>query len=151
MEAPEPTTVWMVTLARGEVDKDVKGTLETVDDALVFTATKERTQSVFPFGAIRRAKRLRGSPVLMIEWSRDAEDLRRTAFYFTQPPPLYPAAGSSEAAQRTERVSAFPIRRSGKRRAQRVNTRYLQTVGINRKEQIQGWADAVNARRAPKG
>ena len=43
-------------------------------------------------------------------------------------------------------VTAF--RRSGKRRAQRGNTRYLQTKGLGLKDLIQMWVDALDERVA---
>lgn len=149
MEAPEPITVWMVHLAKGEVDKDVKGTIELGEDGLVFAGTRQLNESTFLYPNIRRVRRLRGSPVLLVEWERDG-DRRRTAFYFTEPPPLHPAAGDSSLkgapAQRVSAVTAF--RRSGKRRAQRGNARYLQTMGIGLKDLIQQWVDAVDERIA---
>jgi hypothetical protein len=149
MDDLNPVTVWMVHLAKGEVDQDVKGTIELGEDALVFTATRAETEMRFMFRAIQRARRLRGSPVLLVEWDREGEP-RRTAMYFTQPPPLFPAAGDSSMAgappQRLTAVTAF--RRSGKRRAQRGNARYLQTMGMSLRDLIQVWADAVNERAA---
>jgi hypothetical protein len=149
MEAPEPITVWMVHLAKGEVDKDVKGKIELGEDGLVFAGTRQLNESRFPYPTIRRVRRLRGSPILLVEWDRDG-DRRRTAFYFTEPPPLYPAAGESSLkgapAQRVSAVTAF--KRSSKRRAQRGNARYLQTMGIGLKDLIQQWVDAVDERVA---
>jgi hypothetical protein len=145
MNEPEPVTVWMVHLAKGEVDQDVKGTIELAEDGLVFASTRPSGEIRFPYPGIRRVRRLRGSPVLLVEWDREG-DRRRTAFYFTQPPPLFPAGGDSSMrgapAQRLTAVTAF--KRSGKRRAQRGNARYLQTMGMGLKDLIQLWADAVD-------
>ena len=149
MNEPEPVTVWMVHLAKGEADNDVKGTIALEADGLVFAGARPPMEIRLPYGAIRRTKRLRGSPILLVEWDRSGE-ARRTAFYFTQPPPLFPAAGDSSIrgapAERVSAVTAF--KRSGKRRAQRGNARYLQTMGIGLKELVQLWADALKERVA---
>ncbi len=149
MDEPVSVTVWMVHLEKGSVDKDVKGKIELAEGALVFAGARPPTEIAFPYAAIRRVRRLRGSPVLLVEWGREG-DLRKTAFYFTEPPPLYPAAGDSSLhgapVQRVSAMNAF--RRSGKRRAQRGNARYLQTMGMGLKDLIQLWADAVDERVA---
>ena len=149
MDTLPPVTVWMVRLARGEADRDVRGTLSIEEDALLFTTQDQTATARLTFAEIHRAKRLRGSPVLMIE-SGSAEDRQRTAFFFSQPPPLHPASG------RTPLDGGVPptstpfglIRRSGKRRAQRTNAQYLQTSGIGKKDLIQEWASQVSSRIA---
>ncbi len=147
MSTPEPVTVWMVHLEQGAVDKDYKGSIALGEDALVFSAAHQGGELPFTYAQVRRAKRLRTSPVLVLDWL-DGKERRRTAFYFTEPPPLYPAA----RAPRPDRVDPVPstpfgaFKRTGKHKAQRTNARYLQTYGIERKDEIQGWADAVNAR-----
>jgi hypothetical protein len=147
MAAPEPVTVWMVQLVRGEVDKDVKGTLDMDDEALLFTDHRDDSMEArLSFMAIRRVKRVRGSPILLVEWELDGAR-NRTAFYFTQPPPLHTAAGRSTADEAIPRTpSPIPFRRSGKRKAQRTNAQYLQTHGISKKSLINGWADELTAR-----
>jgi hypothetical protein len=147
MTAQEPITVWMVQLVRGEADKDVRGTLDLDDEALLFTDPRgEGTEFRLSFTSIRQAKRVRGSPVLLIEWEADGTR-RRTAFYYTQPPPLHTAAGRSTMDEPLPRTpSVVPFRRSGKRKAQRTNARYLQTHGISKKGLINSWAEEVTAR-----
>ena len=149
MNEPEPVTVWMVHLAKGEVDRDVKGTIELAEDGLVFAVARPPTEVRFPYPGIQRVRRLRGSPVLLVDWDREG-DRRRTAFYFTQPPPLFPAGGDStmRGAPAEPLTSVTAFRRSGKRRAQRGNTRYLQTKGLGLKDLIQMWVDAVDERVA---
>jgi len=144
----------MVHLERSLVHADVKGTLVLKEDALAFTASSAGELTGIPFASITAVKRLRGSPVLMIEWlHRDAR--RRTAFYFTQPPPLPPRAGRGEPAvmsEMPERPNPFSgFRRNGRRRSMRVNTRYLQQVGINKKDVIKRWEQEVAARMGAKG
>ncbi len=137
---PASTTVWMVHLGSGD-PRDVKGSLSIAEDAVAFE-TEETTVSI-PWTVIRRAKRLRGSPVLMVEWSEDGQ-ARRTAFYFTKPPPLEPDDPLEDPM--ATRGAFAAMRRPSKRRHQRQNIRYLQTVGIDRKSQIQGWADEITRR-----
>ena len=154
MAEPKPVTVWMVHLERSRVHNDIKGTLEVQEDILVFTTSDTQQPVGFPFTSITAVKRLRGSPVLLIEW-RHEDSRRRTAFYFTQPPPLPPRVGRPEPAawnempERPNPLSA--LRRNGKRRNMRVNTRYLQEVAIGKKEVIKKWADEVAARIGPTG
>jgi hypothetical protein len=155
MAEPKPVTVWMVHLERARVHDDIKGTLEVREDLLTFTTSETQEPVGFPFASITAVKRLRGSPVLLIEWLHDDSRRRRTAFYFTQPPPLPPRVGRPEPAtwndmpERPNPLSAF--RRNGKRRNMRVNTRYLQEVAIGKKELIKRWADEVAARIGPTG
>jgi hypothetical protein len=147
MTVQEPITVWMVQLVRGEADKDVKGTLDIDDEALLFTdARGDGSEFRLSFTSIRQAKRVRSSPVLLIEWETEGVR-RRTAFYFTQPPPLHTAAGRSTMDEPLPRgPSVVPFRRSGKRKAQRTNVRYLQAHGISKKGLINSWAEEVSAR-----
>ena len=75
---PEPTTVWMVHLRRGQDVSEVEGGIELESEALVFTGKKDGAPISFPFANVRHAKRLRGSPVLLLEWEWDG-DHRKTA------------------------------------------------------------------------
>jgi hypothetical protein len=148
---PEPTTVWMVHLRRGEAAVDVKGEIDLTDEALVFTGGGDAASVSFPFAGVRRAKRLRGSPVLLLEW-QSGDEPRRTAFYFSQPPPLTPPEPGQTTLPgdpfTTRPTGAFgAIRRSSKRRHQKTNIQYLQTVGIKQKDEIAAWVDAIMERR----
>jgi hypothetical protein len=156
MTTPEPITVWMVHLEKGQADKDVKGTLDLDDQGLLFSEHKtEGPPARLTFDSIRRARRIRGSPVMVIDWTLDGI-VHRTAFYFTQPPPLVPSGrggsfGSALSDDPVPRTTApfSMLRRSGKRKAQRTNAQYLQTSGISKKELISGWAKAVTERIDP--
>jgi hypothetical protein len=148
MSVPDPVTVWMVHLDRTVVNDDVKGTLEVEEDVLAFTASHGRQPTGFPFDAIVMAKRLRGSPVLMIEW-RHAGEIRRTAFYFTEPPPMPSKTGRPSQDSWDDvpdRPNPFKAFRNSKRRNMRVNGRYLSQASVGHKELIQSWADEVSAR-----
>jgi hypothetical protein len=149
---PEPTTVWMVHLRRGEAASEVKGELEVSGDAVVFTGTKDGVAVSFPFADVVRAKRLRGSPVLLLEWQAD-DAARKTAFYFSQPPPLAPPEPGTTTLPgdpfTSRPMGAFgAIRRTSKRRHQKTNIQYLQTVGIKQKDLIKAWADEIMERRS---
>ena len=151
MTTPEPITVWMVHLEKGQVDKDVKGTLGLDDQGLLFTGDRgDAPPARLAFDSIRKARRVRGSPVLVVDWMLDG-DVHRTAFYFSEPPPLVPARGgfgstlSEDPVPRTTAPFGM-LRRSGKRRAQRTNAQYLQTSGISKKDLISDWAKAVSER-----
>ena len=145
----DPTTVWMVHLRKADAEMETKGTLAIEGELLVFSDARDHQPITFPFTAIRKVKRLRASPVLMVDWEWDGSR-RRTAFYFAQPPPLRPPdpglPGGRDDPFGKPRIGFGGLRHSGKRRHQRESLRYLQTVGIGKKEEIQAWADEVNAR-----
>jgi hypothetical protein len=148
---PEPTTVWMVHLRRGEAVVEVEGEIDLTGDAMVFTGKEDGEPVSFAFTSVRRAKRLRGSPVMLLEWQIDDEP-RKTAFYFSQPPPLAPPEPGQTTLPgdpfTTRPTGAFgAIRRSSKRRHQKTNIQYLQTVGIRQKDEIKAWVDAIMERR----
>jgi hypothetical protein len=141
---PEPTAVWMVHLARGESPSGVRGTLTIEDGFLVFTDRDLRPVR-FHRSGIRRAKRVRGSPVLQLEWI-EGGTVRRTAFYFVEPPPLITDRGAAPPplSPGSGAIGGLgAIRRSSKRRQMRTNAGYLQTSGIDKRRQIQDWADEI--------
>ena len=105
---PEPTTVWMVHLRRGEAVVEVEGEIDLTGDAMVFTGKEDGEPVSFAFTSVRRAKRLRGSPVMLLEWQIDDEP-RKTAFYFSEPPPLAPP----EPGQTTLPGDPFTTRPTG--------------------------------------
>jgi hypothetical protein len=134
---PEPVTVWAVDLLR-EPKKDREGRLSLEAEHLVFEPRTGGTALRIPVGSIRRARRLRGSPVLLVAHDRDGHRLE-TAFYFVQPPPLDPVIGRSN-----ERPTPFSFGRSSKRRARRENVGYLGLSNRGNRERIDRWARAVN-------
>jgi hypothetical protein len=149
-----PVTVWLVHLGRGEVDNDVKGSIEIEGDRLIFTPADGSGTQTFAFSEMRRAKRLRASPVMTVEYLREGSR-REAAFYFSQPPPLKPADPNAPPLPGeplpAPRGAFDAFRRSSKRRHMRNNIRYLQTSGINKKELIQAWADEVASRIGAPG
>ena len=142
----EPTTVWMVHLARDAPTDGVKGTLSMDESAVVFASAVNEIR--FELASVRKAKRRKGSPVLQLEWLHQ-DSLRSTAFFFVQPPPLHPLdPGSREALVDPVARPAGLLggARMTKSRHRKTNIRYLQTRGINTKERIQEWADEIGRR-----
>jgi hypothetical protein len=147
---PEPITVWMVHLSSGASLDGVEGLLSLHNDAVVFTESSAARVERFPLESVRKAKRLRGSPVLRLDWLRE-DGPRRTAFFFVQPPPLEPPEFGVRRSRSdpfsTEPASGLAaMRRPSKRRQMRANSSYLQTSGIRRSEVIKAWADAITDR-----
>lgn len=147
---PEVSTVWMVRLDRGSVAEDVRGTLELEDDAVVFTEAASGERTRFPFEELHKPSRVRGSPILLLA-ERFAGGLRRTAFYFSEPPPLRPPEPGSTslpgAGLEPRPMGAFgAFRRSSKRRHMRSNLGYLTKANADHKAAIQAWVVEIGAR-----
>jgi hypothetical protein len=147
---PEATTVWMVRLDRGQVEDDVRGTLELEPDAVVFTEAHTGFQHRIPITEMQRPKRVKGSPILMVSHATSG-DVRRVAFYFSQPPPLRPPEPGSmslpESGLAGRPAGPFAaFRRSSKRRHMRTNLGYLTTANAGHKAVIQAWVDEIGAR-----
>ena len=142
---PGPATVWMVHLGRGESPDGIRGTLALERESVVFTDQDLHVHR-FHRSGIRRARRLRGSPILQLDWI-EAGVLRRTAFYFVQPPPLItdPNAMSLPASSQSARpLGGFgAARRTSKRRQMRTNAGYLQMFGLNERARIRAWAEEI--------
>jgi hypothetical protein len=134
---PEPTTVWAVDLIR-EPKNDREGILSLQPEHLVFEPRAEGSSPLrIPLSSIKRARRLRGSPVLLVIHDRNGFTAE-TAFYFVQPPPLEPVVS------RGERLTPLSFARSSKRRARRQNVGYLGMSNRDRREQVAEWARAVS-------
>ncbi|MGZ5213039.1 MAG: hypothetical protein ACXWEG_01580 [Actinomycetota bacterium] len=149
----EATTVWMVRLDRGQVQDDVRGTLVLDPEAVVFTEARSGIEHRIPIRAMRQPKRVKGSPILMIAHTADGE-LRRVAFYFSQPPPLQPPEPGSttlpEGDLGVRPMGAFgAFRRTSKRRHMRTNLGYLTTANAGYKQVIQEWVVQIGTRMRP--
>ena len=134
---PEATTVWMVRLDRGQVEDDVRGTLELEPDAVVFTEAHTGFEHRIPITEMQRPKRVKGSPILMVSHAASG-DVRRVAFYFSQPPPLRPPEPGSmslpESGLGGRPAGPFgAFRRTSKRRHMRTNLGYLTTANAGHK------------------
>lgn len=142
---PEAVTVWMVPLTRGAV-VERKGVLSLDDSAVVFVESKAGAEHRFRAGSLSGAKRVRGSPVLILV-HRDGADARQTAFYFAQPPPLTapdPATGSLPSSGLGRPMGPFgAARRTSKRRHMRSNLTYLTMASPTSKREIQAWVDEI--------
>ena len=149
---PEPTTVWMVRLDRGSVD-DVRGELNLEEDAVVFVEAKTGGEHRFPFAEVGKARRVRGSPILMLTQRREGKP-QRIAFYFSQPPPLRPPEPGSLPAGGLDRRplgGLGGLRRTSKRRHMKTNIGYLTTASTGKREEIQEWAEEIGRRLASAG
>jgi hypothetical protein len=147
---PEQTTVWMVHLDRERVEDDVRGTLSLEADAVVFTEAISTIEHRFPLMHMQRPKRVRGSPILVVLHRADGE-IRRTAFYFSQPPPLHPPEPGTTSLPDSglggRPAGAFgAFRRSSKRRHMRTNLGYLTTANSSYKNVIKRWVEEIGAR-----
>jgi hypothetical protein len=152
---PRLTKVWMVPLGRGSVD-DIAGDLELAPDAIIFTPKHGDPPVHIPLGTVVKVKRLKGSPVLMVLHGEGAVRAE-TAFYFVQPPPLShivkskqppPPSRPDPASLEPPRLRPFGMggRKPSKRKSVRSNATYLTTEGTSRKEELQGWVDAIRER-----
>lgn len=138
--------MWRVELRRGDI-ADREGTLSLEDDALIFEDRSTGERRGLPFRAIRSARRVRASPILLVVHA-EGEQRLETAFYFSQPPPLdAPAPGSAGTSATGQPLGPFAaMRRSSKRRHQRDNVKYLATEAGRLKATIELWADEIGAR-----
>jgi len=129
-------TVWLVPLGRGASMEGVKGSLAIADDALEFTLTDDPLGvKRWSLAEVTRARRLRGSPVLLVALGRGAE---RLAFYFVRPPPLQPP-------EEPLRPSLGGFGRPTKRRVRRRNVTYLGMANRDLREQLREWEIRVRA------
>jgi hypothetical protein len=142
----EPVIVWMVHLGLGDGRKpaEVRGTLSLGDEGLEFVERKSGADVRFDYASIRRAKRVRGSPVLLVDWRRGDEP-RKTAFYFTQPPPLEPVTRSATIEPRGP-LGPFTRATPSKRQVARMNLGYLRSTSVTTRGVVKAWAEAVTER-----
>lgn len=131
MGAMEPTGVWEVDLAHGDV-RERAGTLSLEADALVFRAEADGAERRIALGTIGGVRRLLGSPVLMVRHGAGG-GARRTAYYFVEPPPLTP----------TDETIARPLSGSPKRRARKAGVRQLAVGNLRKRDEVRAWARAV--------
>ncbi len=140
----EPVTVWMVHLGVGVKSPEIRGTLTLGASGLEFVEKRTGADIRFDFASIRRARRIRGSPVLLVDWRKDGED-RRTAFYFSQPPPLEPTP-RAPSVEPPGPLGAFSRTRPSKRQVARMNLGYLRSTSVRNKQTLREWERAVRER-----
>jgi len=141
---PEPTIVWMVRLGPGVPPDDVRGKLRLGATALEFDSARPGGDARIDYADILRTKRIRGSPVLLIDHEREG-DKQRTAFYFAQPPPLTAPAGSPTSVPPGPLT---PFRRAAptKRQVTRMNLGYLRSTSVANGGLLREWERAVKER-----
>ena len=134
----------MVRLGSGSDLRDVRGTIAMADDAVVFSERDQHKEHRISLSAIRKAKRVRGSPILML-FHDEGGARRRTAFYFTSPPPLEPPEASSAGTPTVIGVmpGGGPSGRRARKRTMRANVRYLSGANVDLKDEIETWARAI--------
>jgi hypothetical protein len=144
---PQTVTVWAVELGRDSDLREHKGVLSLGAETLRFAPWKDdRPEVEFPLREIRQVKRLRGSPVLLIVRTADGV-VRRTAFYFVQPPPLPTERGSGAGADGPRPLSPGSLRlgafRNQRRRVRKQNVGYLGIMNKEKKAEIAEWERTV--------
>jgi hypothetical protein len=145
----EPVEVWMVHLGARSKPPEVRGTLTLGESGLEFVERKTGADVRFDYGSIRRAKRIKGSPVLLVDWRKDGEE-RKTAFYFSQPPPLEPVPRSPTIEPRGP-LGPFTRATPSKRQVARMNLGYLRSTSVANKKVVRAWAEAVTERAGLAG
>jgi hypothetical protein len=115
----EPTTVWAARL--GSPDEGIKGWLVLETSHLVFTSDLSDIEIRIPFTEIRRARRIFGSPVMVVE-----HDGSVVAFYFAQPPPVI------------ERKAHYD-----KQRQRASSLTYLGDTNASKRKDIKRWVQGV--------
>src|SRR5581483_8398437 len=88
---------------------------------------------------LRKARRVLGSPVLIVTHAAGART-ERVAFYFVQPPPLEPVAPES-----TDRRGMLSMARQTRRKTRRINAGYLGTWNQAKKRELVEWQEAIRA------
>jgi hypothetical protein len=136
-------------LGSGTKPPEVRGTLTLGDDGLEFVERKTGADVRFDYTSIRRVKRVKGSPVLLMDWRKDGEE-RKTAFYFSQPPPLEPVTRSATVDPRGP-LGPFTRATPSKRQVTRMNLGYLRSTSVANKKTVQAWANEVSARASRAG
>jgi hypothetical protein len=129
--------VWAVDLERGSSLADQQGTLTLEGEVLSFEPRDEgRRPRRIRLEDIKKVKRLRGSPVLLVAHA-EHDRVMRTAFYFIQPPPIDPPVSAP--------TSPFSLGRSSKRKERRRNVGYLTASNPRKKEELREWESALRA------
>lgn len=140
---PRPCTVWSVEL-RPTLGRERKGILTLEPDGISFVPHDGSSDVRIALADVRKARRLRGSPVLVVD-HRVGERTVQTAFYFAQPPPLQPTR-----EEQPQRISPLGFGRSSKRRARRHNVGYLSMWNREMKEDIKEWVEAIGEATEPE-
>jgi hypothetical protein len=141
---PDSTIVWLVHLGTGIAPTEVRGRLQLGETGLEFIAVPPGGDTMIEYADIRRAKRIRGSPVLLVDWQREGAK-RRTAFYFSQPPPLKPVPRSPTLVPPGP-LGPFTRAAPSRRQIARMNLGYLRSTSATNRQLLQEWERAVSER-----
>jgi hypothetical protein len=87
--------------------------------------------------------------VLLVDWRR-GEEPRKTAFYFSQPPPLEPVPRTATIEPRGP-LGPFTRATPSKRQVARMNLGYLHSTSAVKKDVVKAWARAVSEKLQPGG
>jgi hypothetical protein len=136
----EESVVWMVPLVQGSAEEQ-RGVLSLEAPELVFTDRRATERVAIPLTDIRKAKRVRGSPVLVLTVG-DGPARREVAFYFAPPPPL---KSQSKPLDRPRLVPFGGVRDADKttKKVMRTNVSYLHQANASKKEEIEEWLRAI--------
>jgi hypothetical protein len=133
------TTVWMVHARTGITG--IKGSLALEGPILVFhPESTSYGDTRVPVDAIRRSRRVRGTPILEI-YPRVPNVPNVIGFYFVQPPKI---AASGDPV--TPMGAMNPFRRHAGRRAA---LRKLRLANTEKKAEVQRWVDRLQAPEEP--
>lgn len=138
-DVDDRVTVWAVDLGQDALMQERRGTLSLNEAALCFEPANEaQPETRITLEGIRKVRRLRGSPVLLVVSAGQDRD-RTTAFYFVQPPPL--DAFRRDAVE--PRQTGLASLRNPKRRARKQNVGYLGMSNKQKKAELVAWERAV--------
>jgi hypothetical protein len=141
---PESTIVWLVHLGAGIPPTEVRGRLHLGEAGLEFTAVPPGVDARIEYAEIRKARRIRGSPVLLVDWQHEGSK-RRSAFYFSQPPPLEPVPRSPTIVPPGP-LGPFTRSTPSRRQVARMNLGYLRSTSARNRELLREWERAVSER-----
>ncbi len=126
------STVWMVSSRTGVSGR--KGTLSLEAESLVFRpASTAFGDTVLPLTALRKVRRVRGSPVLELRVAIPQHP-SVVAFYFVPPPDL--------TAPQDLRIRFLP-----KRAVRKDAITQLRQGNLRKKAEIGAWAEAIQRAR----
>ncbi|HZB04252.1 MAG TPA: hypothetical protein VE737_08015 [Actinomycetota bacterium] len=122
-----PVTAWLVRPGNPDA---VTGTLSLERHALTFTPRGDEDPLPIPTNRIRRARRVRGSPILEVNYTDARAEPGVLFVYFAEPPPLPTTAGRTWARptrglQRT--ASAMALRTRSKQLRGRID-RWVRAI-----------------------
>jgi hypothetical protein len=117
-------TVWAARL--GLREEGVRGKLTLNDSGLLFTADHGDLGIRVDRAALRKVRRVMGSPVIVVEF-QEGDVTRAVALYFAQPPPL---PGTGFISKRRGRFGAI---------------QWLGQESRAKREEVKRWVEAIRA------